>query len=394
MRALRRRSVRFACGSLVMLSVAWTSYPWPAEAATRAALSCSATGIVPSPSPGSFDVLDGVAALSLDDAWAVGNYIDAGGFDQTLIEHWDGHRWHRVASRNPAADDGLTAVTAVSPTDVWAVGSMSSGAPFNDRPLAEHWNGSAWQVVPAPGDGTLIGLAAASAHDVWAVGSTVNGNHPVQTLAEHWDGTRWQVVASPNPGPFGNRLFAVSVAAPSSVWAVGTANTSQFGTGSLAEHWNGSRWSVVSVPNVSFDDTLRAVASAGAGDVWAVGGYDQQTPQGTATFALIQHWNGTRWSVVPSPGPTGLDTLEGLAAVSASDIWAVGTTAGNPARVERWNGRQWILEKAPYVHGALNLASAVSASPATGVWIVGAYIALNNHSYHTLTEHLCPASLN
>ena len=74
------------------------AYSLLAEAATAAALSCSATGIVPSPSPGSFDVLAGIAALSPDDAWAAGNYIDAGGFDQTLIEHWDGHRWLKVAS--------------------------------------------------------------------------------------------------------------------------------------------------------------------------------------------------------------------------------------------------------------------------------------------------------
>jgi len=394
MSGLRRRGAGLACGLLVMLSVLRPSSPLPAEAATAAALSCSATGIVPSPSPGSFDALSGVAAPGPDDAWAVGNYIDAGGFGQTLIEHWDGRSWRQVASRNPAADDALTAVAAVSPADVWAVGSMSSGAPFGDRPLAEHWNGSAWTVVPVPGDGTLTGLAAASAHDVWAVGSTVNGNQPVQTLVEHWDGASWQVVGSRNPGPYGNRLAAVSVTGPDSVWAVGTADTSQFGTGSLVEHWNGIGWSAVSVPNVGLDDTLRSVASAGPGGVWAVGAYDQQTPQGTATYALIQHWNGARWSVVPSPGPTGLDILEGVAAVSASDIWAVGTTAGHPARVERWNGRQWILEKAPYVHGALNLASAVSASPATGVWIAGTDIALNNFSYHTLTEHLCPTGPN
>jgi len=109
---------------------------------------------VPSPSPGTFDSLSGIVTLGTGDAWAVGNYIDAGGFDRTLIEHWDGRGWRQAASRNPAVDDGLVAVTAVSPTDVWAVGSMSSGAPFSDRPLIEHWNGSAWRVVPAPGDGT------------------------------------------------------------------------------------------------------------------------------------------------------------------------------------------------------------------------------------------------
>jgi hypothetical protein len=393
MRGLPRRGVGWVCCSLAILGVLWPSYPLAAVAA-RAAPSCSGTGIVPSASPGSFDTLGGVAVPGPGDAWAVGSYIDAGGFGQTLIEHWDGRSWRQAASRNPAADDALTAVTAISPTDVWAVGSMSSGAPFSDRPLAEHWNGSAWTVVPAPGDGTLIGLAGASARDVWAVGSTVNGSKPVQTLAEHWDGTRWQVVGSPNPGRYGNRLVAVSVTGQDSAWAVGTAGTSQFGTGSLAEHWNGARWSAVTIPNVGLDDTLRAITSTGPSDVWAVGAYDQQTPQGTATYALIQHWDGTRWSVVPSPGPTGGDVLEGVAAISAGDAWAAGTRAGDPARVERWNGHQWTMARAPYVHGKLNLANAVSASPATGIWIVGADIALNNYSYRTLTVHLCPTGLN
>lgn len=32
--------------------------------------------------------------------------------------------------------------------------------------------------------------------------------------------------------------------------------------------------------------------------------------------------------------------------------------------------------------------------PGGRVWIADTDIALNNYSYHTLTEHLCPTSLN
>jgi hypothetical protein len=86
--------------------------------------------------------------------------------------------------------------------------------------------------------------------------------------------------------------------------------------------------------------------------------------------------------------------LQGLAVVSATDVWAVGIQAGNPARVERWNGTAWALQRAPHVRGALNQASAVSAPSAGDVWIAGGYITLNNYSYRTLTEHLCPAGQN
>jgi hypothetical protein len=44
--------------------------------------------------------------------------------------------------------------------------------------------------------------------------------------------------------------------------------------------------------------------------------------------AAIEHWDGTSWSIVSSPNPTkspGLDSsLRAIAAISASDIWAVG----------------------------------------------------------------------
>src|SRR5215471_9469395 len=140
-------------------------------------------------------------------------------------------------------------------TERRAVGSMWDGAPFSDRPLVEHWDGSAWRVGPAPGSGTFLGLAAAAADDVWAVGSAINGYKPTRTLVEHWDGTRWQLAGSPNPGRYGNQLESVSVTSPDSVWAVGTADISKYGTGSLVEHWNGIRWSVVPISAIGLDDT-------------------------------------------------------------------------------------------------------------------------------------------
>lgn len=139
----------------------------------------------------------------------------------------------------------------------------------------------------------------------------------------------------------------------------------------------------------SFDDTLRGITAAGSGAVWAVGSYDVQTPTGTASYDLIEHWNGIRWSTQSSPDPTGDDILQGVDAVSAGDVWAVGSGAGRAPRVQQWNGRQWTSINAPLVRKALNLAFAVSAPAAGDVWLSGEYISLSNYSDHTLTEHLC-----
>ena len=81
-------------------------------------------------------------------------------------------------------------------------------------------------------------------------------------------------------------------------------------------------WTVVSSPS---GGQLNGVASVSAHDVWAVG-------QTLAPGTLAEHWGGTAWSVVPTPNPVpGSDRLSAVAAVSTSDVWAVGIVSF-PAR--------------------------------------------------------------
>ena len=61
-----------------------------------------------------------------------------------------------------------------------------------------------------------------------------------ESLAMHWKGSRWSVVSSPSPDKSSNDLFSVTARSANDVWAVG--NTSN---NNLIEHWDGSRWSVV-----------------------------------------------------------------------------------------------------------------------------------------------------
>jgi hypothetical protein len=375
-------------GPVTALLLAAGSPLAPPAAAGTTGLACGAGNLVGSPTVGGSDTLYGIAAVSPDDVWAVGRYIEnnSENISRALVEHWTGRRWQVAGVPEPTAHNAyLVAVTAVSASDVWAVGYSDNARYSDQRTLIEHWDGSAWRVVPGSTAGILNAVAAGSAGDVWAV-----GDGPRSTLAEHWDGTHWQRVPSPAPGRFGDGLTGVSVAGPASVWAVGATATSKHGgTAALTEHWNGTRWSAVKVPGPGVDSELRAVTSVGANDVWAVGDYDVQTPQGTATLTLTERWDGTRWSIVSSPSPTGDDLFGGVAAVSASDIWAVGDRGGDPDLVARWNGHDWALLSEPYRHQALNLLFAVSAPSATEVWAAGGYISLRNYSDHTLVENLC-----
>jgi len=76
----------------------------------------------------------------------------------------------------------LNGVAAVSAGDAWAVGLSHLGAALH----VIRWDGQAWRQVPAPSDGDSYGLAALSAADAWAVGYGPGGT---QALTEHWNGT-------------------------------------------------------------------------------------------------------------------------------------------------------------------------------------------------------------
>src|SRR6266446_2211001 len=90
-------------------------------------------------------------------------------------------------------------------------------------------------------------LPALGENDVWAVGVSYNTERTLgSTLIEHWNGSRWSVVSSPNPSSSVNKLNAVAAVSPNDVWAVGTAPTRTATV--LILHWNGAAWSVIPNP--------------------------------------------------------------------------------------------------------------------------------------------------
>ena len=135
----------------------------------------------------SMPLLTRVSTTSASNAWAVGE-VTARTAEQTLILHWNGRKWARVASPNPgglARDNTLNAVAATSTSSAWAVGSYQNGTSQSNIIL--YWNGRKWAHVNSPRPGTqngLSGVAASSAGNVWAVGYfKISG--PEQALALH-----------------------------------------------------------------------------------------------------------------------------------------------------------------------------------------------------------------
>lgn len=112
-------------------------------------------------------------------------------FDRLLILRWKGTSWKRAPVPNPGAHGGdswLYGVTAGSAKSVWAAGTYFVGA--NQRTLVEHWNGTRWKRIastnPAgPGSSDVLqGIGGTSCSDIWAVGYSFNAvSNPFLPLA-------------------------------------------------------------------------------------------------------------------------------------------------------------------------------------------------------------------
>jgi hypothetical protein len=278
-------------------------------------------------------------------AWAVGWRSEGG----PLIMRYDGSRWSEVpaprdaeiAQMYPGASQAallLIGVFARSASDVWAVGRLGNQA------LVLRWNGSAWRVVPNPGENAvLMDVVASSRDNAWAVGYRRDPNTGEQPFAMHWDGMSWTKSAGTEAGYYGRLRAAARPPGSSSLWTVGWDG---LGTddGALIERHRAGTWTHM-FPAVPGLDDITAVAW---NDVWAVGIYDHNDPGGAATAV---HWNGKRWSVVPTPSEPGSSRdLMGVSAVSASNVWAVGGEWKNgtaEALIEHWDGNAWSVVSAP-----------------------------------------------
>jgi hypothetical protein len=148
-------------------------------------------------------------------------------------------------------------------------------------------------------------------NNVWAVGLAAASG-----VIEHWDGTAWAAVASPTEYGDSISLRAVTAVAATDLWAVGDLqNTYTNRYYSVTEHWDGTAWTAVGL--VLQDCTLQGITAPGSSDVWAVD---------ASGLMRTQHWDGATESVFSTPNPGTGSGLQGVAAVSAGDIWAVGWT--------------------------------------------------------------------
>jgi hypothetical protein len=308
-------------------------------ASTNAVSAMCGGSLVPTPhfdKPNSFAA---TYATSANDVWAAGSFRGGG-----LLERWNGGLWTRFGL--PRRIQALEDIGGTSVSDIWAVGSASDGCGNGDG-IAIHWDGSHWAYIPtglcADYYSNLTSIAVVGPKDVWAVGVYATpgrvGFFAYAELAIHWTGGKqWTTEYVPSD-PYTGGFTSVRAVTADDVWAIGTTVSTRLKSWTLMYHWNGRKWRVTWVKSPEVVGSLQGLGVVGKDDVWAVGA--QSLSEHGLTEPLIMHWNGVSWSEVShGAAPTGT-SLSSVVAVSANNVWAIGSGTPYGSHVEHWNGSEW-----------------------------------------------------
>jgi len=365
----------FGAGTPITLGERWNGTRWNLEA-------------VPSPIGAAANLLNGIACPATDACVAVGTAGPTRGIFSAEALRWNGRAWHlQQIPTLPGAN--LNAVSCVTETDCVAVGGSNAGT------LAEHWDGKHWTVQPTPKPSgapapAFFAVSCATASSCMAVGtSNATGTGGQFVVAEHWDGHAWRVVPAPGPSNQPNNTFnGVACPTSSACIAVGASGDASSLTGTFAERWNGNSWQVQPMPT-------KNTPGGFLGSVWCKSPIACITTGATNAGTLAERLSGTTWRVLPTPTPPGTQGA-GIGSVSCTSLsactatgLAFGAPAGFPPQTlaERWNGARWRIQPTPPLPGAGDMNNFSVACPAQSACIAVAGFANDSHgSQTTLAE--------
>lgn len=325
-----------AAPNLVVLGESWDGSSWQLQP-------------VVSPAAATSNGLSSVACVSQVFCEAVGSYTDASAQTVALAEVWNGATWEIQPTPDPAeaANGFVMSLAGVSCTSVdfcEAVGGTSGGAG------AEQWNGTNWVLQTVPG-GSLTSVSCTSASFCAATG--FDGH------VDMWDGSSWSAQVA--TAGF-TSLSSVSCLSPSYCEAVGAGPS-----GGQAEQWNGSSWTAQVMPTPDGGSSVDplGVSCSSVTSCETVGWYIDDT---FTQVTLAEAWDGTSWTVQPTPNPAASfgAELQGVSCTSPTYCAAVGQYSPSSQSLtvaEVWDGTAWSLRSTPSVAFAgQNVLASVSCT--------------------------------
>jgi hypothetical protein len=185
----------------------------------------------------------------------------------------------------------------------------------------------------------------------------------------------WTIASSPNTSASQtNDLYGVSCASASSCVAVGSYKGAVYFQ-TLIETFDGTTWSIVPSPNTSTSQSnqLGGVSCASATWCVAVGSYNN----GSHDQTLIETFDGSTWSIASSPNASTSQNnqLNAVSCASATSCVAVGSASNGTADqtlIETLSGTTWTIASSPDTSGShANDLFGVSCATATSCVAVG-----------------------
>ena len=213
----------------------------------------------------------------------------------------------------------------------------------------------------------LSDVAADRPNDAWAIGSARAANQATfEPVVEHWNGSGWSMVTLPasalkmmgtaSPRP------TIGASSPSNVWA--------FGIGGSWLRWNGKQWTagtLASPAKGALGPYLGSPLVFGPSDAWVFGDY--LTSKGTLV-PYGAHYNGQAWKSFSVPGDFG---FAAESAVSPSDIYAVlnAVDSRSGGALTRWDGSHWSTVRLPSALTSSAELDSVYAQSDSDIWVGG-----------------------
>jgi hypothetical protein len=297
--------------------------------------------------------LDHVACSDRNHCMAAGSFFNKEAIETLVAEHWNGTKWQVQATPIQSVNDSsfLADVSCTQANSCTAVGASHNPLGHNQA-LVEDWS-LRWQdQSPAFPSGAIAGnldkVSCTAVNACVAVGGTEVSSSLFEPLAEIWNSHAWTAEPTPNPGA--SNLTAVSCTTATSCIAVGDA-LSGGGVAPLAEHWDGTSWTMQTTPSPpgATRSFLLGVSCTGANACTAVGFYDDSAGH---QLTLAERWDGSNWTVQTTPNPSGSTTsqLSEVSCSSATACTAVGSATGQ-TWAEAWNGTTWSIQNTPIPPG-------------------------------------------
>ncbi len=336
---------------------------------------------------GSANIYTSVSAMGPADAWATGLLGKTKGNSppQVVIRHWTGKTWRlvklpaKVARAWAKTDPFFSQVGVVSASNLWVFGGLGgSYLRLSD---------GKWTIERLPGGGSVTSGALVqidavkvfSGTNAWAFGErdSLSGSQEVSApYAAHYNGHKWSRVSVPGSGA----ITAVGATSSAEIWAVEGGLTelgepiSSGPTPPVVLQWTAtSGWqNAADQPSLAASDQLTSVVAEPDGDVW-LGGSAKNKAKGTTPLAA--DWNGTNWSVSDLPMKASKTDwqLTAMTPDGSGGVWAIAQAGTGPSgRIWHFSGTRWSQVSPAFGKRGWALEALALVPGTHSVWGVGA----------------------